>query len=280
MAASTWPERPQFPDINGVNMTDNYATFANDAFAHRSVLITGAASGMGLETARAFASKGAEVVMCDRDTMRLEQHAGTLRESGAKIHAVTVDVGNPDSISKAFAYCDEKLEHLDNVVTCAAIITAKRIFEQDWAHWERVLGVNLLGTFFTVQAGVKRFLESQRGGNIVCVASDAGVYGGGGLIADTAYAASKAGTLSLVKSMARELAGKKVRINALNPGPTDSPMHSHIDRALKDRIAANLPMRRMGKPTDMAAAIMFLCSDAASFTYGSALDVDGGSMFR
>jgi 3-oxoacyl-[acyl-carrier protein] reductase len=104
--------------------------------------------------------------------------------------------------------------------------------------------------------------------------------GGGGLIADTAYAASKAGTLSLVKSVARELAGKKVRINALNPGPTDSPMHSHIDQALKDRIAANLPIRRMGRPEDMAAAILFLCSDAASFVYGSALDADGGSMFR
>jgi 3-oxoacyl-[acyl-carrier protein] reductase len=112
------------------------------------------------------------------------------------------------------------------------------------------------------------------------VASDAGVHGGGGLIADTAYAASKAGTLSLVKSVAREMAGKKVRINALNPGPTDSPMHSHIDPALKERIAANLPMRRMGHPSDMAAAILFLCSDAASFVYSAALDVDGGSMFR
>jgi 3-oxoacyl-[acyl-carrier protein] reductase len=84
----------------------------------------------------------------------------------------------------------------------------------------------------------------------------------------------------MVKSVARELAGKNVRINALNPGPTDSPMHSHIDQSLKERIAANLPMRRMGRPEDMAAAIMFLCSDAASFTYGAALDVDGGSMFR
>ncbi|MBZ9886041.1 SDR family oxidoreductase [Mesorhizobium sp. CA10] len=76
------------------------------------------------------------------------------------------------------------------------------------------------------------------------------------------------------------MAGKKVRINALNPGPTDSPMHSHIDPALKDRIAADLPIRRMGRPEDMAAAILFLCSDAARFVYGAALDVDGGSMFR
>ncbi|MGO7748383.1 SDR family oxidoreductase, partial [Rhizobium ruizarguesonis] len=93
----------------------------------------------------------------------------------------------------------------------------------------------------------------------VCIASDAGVHGGGGLVAATAYAASKAGALSMVTSVARELADKKIRINALNPGPTDSPMHSHIDQSRKDRIAGNLPMRSMGRPEDMAAAIMFLC---------------------
>jgi 3-oxoacyl-[acyl-carrier protein] reductase len=261
-------------------MPQPYTTFVDDCFSGRSVLITGAASGMGLETARAFSSKGAEVVMADRDEAGLDRYGAELRKNGAKIHTVKVDVGDQDSITKAFEYCDANLARLDNVVTCAAIITAKRIFEQDWAHWHRVLDVNLLGSFFTVQAAVKRMLENPEGGNIVCIASDAGVHGGGGLIADTAYAASKAGTLSMVKSLARELAGKKIRINALNPGPTDSPMHSHIDQALKDRIAGNLPMRRMGRPEDMAAAIMFLCSDAASFTYGSALDVDGGSMFR
>lgn len=258
----------------------SYSTFAENCFAGKSVLITGAASGMGLETARAFASKGAEVVMADRDAVGLQRYSAELRETGASIHTVTVDVSDPDSIVEAFAYCDANLARLDNLVTCAAVITAKRIFEQDWAHWHRVLDVNLLGTFFTVQAALKRMLENPDGGNIVCIASDAGVQGGGGLIADTAYAASKAATLSMVKSLARELAGKKIRINALNPGPTDSPMHSHIDPALKERIAANLPMRRMGRPDDMASAILFLCSDAASFTYGSALDVDGGSMFR
>jgi 3-oxoacyl-[acyl-carrier protein] reductase len=218
--------------------------------------------------------------MADRDEAGLERYSADLRQSGAKIHTVRVDVSDQASIAAAFEYCDTNLQRLDNVVTCAAIITAKRIFEQDWAHWRRVLDVNLLGTFFTVQAAVKRMLDNPEGGNIVCTASDAGVHGGGGLIADTPYAASKAATLSMVKSVARELAGKKIRINALNPGPTDSPMHSHIDPALKERIAANLPMRRMGRPDDMAAAIMFLCSNAASFTYGSALDVDGGSMFR
>lgn len=261
-------------------MSQAYPTFADNCFSGRTVLITGAASGMGLETARAFAAKGAEVVMADRDEAGLERYGAELRQGGSTIHTVKVDVGDQGSIARAFDYCDANLARLDNVVTCAAIITAKRIFEQDWEHWQRVLNVNLLGTFFTVQAAAKRMLDNPAGGNIVCVASDAGVKGGGGLIADAAYAASKAGTLSLVKSVARELAGKNVRINALNPGPTDSPMHAHIEPSLKERIAANLPMGRMGRPTDMAAPILFLCSDAASFVYGAALDSDGGSMFR
>ncbi|WP_352630499.1 SDR family oxidoreductase [Mesorhizobium sp. M0496] len=261
-------------------MTAAYATYADDSFAGRTVLVTGAAGGMGLEIARAFLSKGAEVVMCDRDADGLKQCSVDLHALGGKPHTVVADMGDPHSIKRMFDYCDAHLPRLDNIVTCAAIITAKKIPDQDWAHWQRVLGINLLGTFFTVQGAVQRMQANPEGGNIVCVASDAGVHGGGGLIADTAYAASKAGTLSLVKSVAREMAGKKVRINALNPGPTDSPMHSHIDQALKDRIAANLPMRRMGHPRDMAAAILFLCSDAASFVYGAALDVDGGSMFR
>lgn len=261
-------------------MSTPYSTFANDAFAGRTVLVTGAAGGMGYETARAFLSKGAEVVMSDRDADGLNARLKEVRGLSGKAHIVPVDTGDPESIQRMFGYCDANLPRLDNVVTCAAIITARKIPDQDWAHWQRVLGINLLGTFFTVQGAIARMLNNPYGGNIVCVASDAGVHGGGGLIADTAYAASKAGTLSLVKSVARELAGKNVRINALNPGPTDSPMHKHIDPALKERIAVNLPRRRMGRPEDMAAAILFLCSQDSGFIYGAALDVDGGSMFR
>ena len=254
-----------------------YPTFASDAYFGKTVLITGAASGMGFETARVFLSKGAEVVLADRDAEGL---ARAKSELSGKVHTVTVDIGQNDSIEAMFAYCDANLAQLDHVICCAAIITAKKIPDQDWAHWERVMSVNLLGTFFTVKGAVTRMLGNAEGGNIVCVASDVAYHGGGGLIADTAYAASKAGTLSIVKSVARELAGKNVRINALNPGPTDSPMHNHIDPSLKDRIAANLPRRRMGRPDDMAAAILFLCSPEASFVYGSAVDVDGGSSFR
>lgn len=148
-------------------MAQPYSTFADNCYAGRSVFITGAASGMGLETARAFASKGAEVVMADRDAAGLDRYGVELRQTGTRIHTVEVDVSDPESIAKAFEYCDANLARLDNLVTCAAVITAKRIFEQDWAHWHRALDVNLLGTFFTVQAAVRRMLENPDGGNIV-----------------------------------------------------------------------------------------------------------------
>ncbi len=253
--------------------------FAVDHFAGKTVLITGAAGGMGLETARTFAAHGAEVVLADIAADPVNAATKAIVAAGGKAHGLVMDVGDPASIADGFAFIDRTLGRLDNLVTCAAIITAKKIPDQDWAHWRRVLDINLLGTFFCVREAVTR-MRSAGGGNIVCIASDAGVRGGGGLIADTAYAASKAAVLSMVKSVARETAGSGVRINALNPGPTDTPMHTGISAELKARIADGLPMKRMGRPDDMAAAILFLCSSAASFVYGAALDVDGGSMFR
>jgi 3-oxoacyl-[acyl-carrier protein] reductase len=253
--------------------------FTRDHFSGQTVVITGAAGGMGLETSHAFAGHGATVLLIDRDGAAAERAADDIVRQGGKAFATAIDVGNFDSISTAFEFADQKLGKLDHVVTCAAVITAVKALDQTWAHWHRVLDINLLGTFFVAQQALKRMLP-RGSGNIVCVASDAGIRGGGGLIADAAYAASKAGVQSLVKSLAREMAGKGIRINALNPGPSDTPMHSTISQELKDRIAEGLPMKRMGRPSDMAGAILFLCSSAASFVYGSGLDADGGSMFR
>lgn len=253
--------------------------FARDHFAGQGVLITGAASGMGLETAQAFARHGAHVLLTDRDVAGVEAAAAAIRGEGGIADASGLDVSDQGQIEAVFALADARLPALDHLVTCAAIITALKSGQQTRAHWQRVLDVNLLGTFFVVQQALARMVP-RGSGSIVCVASDAGIRGGGGLIADAAYAASKAGVQSLVKSLAREMAGKGVRINALNPGPSDTPLHRGIPRELKDRIAEGLPMKRMGTPEDMAGAILFLCSSAASFVYGTGLDADGGAMFR
>jgi 3-oxoacyl-[acyl-carrier protein] reductase len=253
--------------------------FARDHFAGQTVFVTGAAGGMGLETSRVFARHGATVMLTDCDGAAVERAAAGIVAQGGRAFATALDVGNFESIRAAFAFADQKLGRLDHVVTCAAVITAVKALDQTWSHWHRVLDINLLGTFFVAQQALLRMIP-QGSGSIVCVASDAGIRGGGGLIADAAYAASKAGVQSLVKSLAREMAGKGIRINALNPGPSDTPMHATISQELKDRIAEGLPMKRMGHPSDMAGAILFLCSSASSFVYGAGLDADGGSMFR
>ena len=252
-----------------------WEAFGPDGFADRLAVVTGAAGGIGLEAARAFHAQGARVVMVDVNASLLSQAAVGL--PGAT--AVPLDISDDDQVANAFAQINAEHGPIDHLVHAAAIITAKRFLEQDVAHWRRVLDINLVGSFSVVRAALGPMVD-RGAGTIVVVASDAGFRGGGGLIADAPYAASKAGVLSLVKSVAREFAGSGVRINALVPGPTDTPLHSTVSSELKQRIAAGLPVGRMGRPDDMAAAILFLSSPAARFVYGSALDVDGGSMLR
>lgn len=254
--------------------------FAPDAFSGQVTLVTGAAGGMGREVARAFHQLGAHVWLSDLDADALKTTAAELATPGGPdLVTCPADVADPAAVAELYTTIDEEHGRIDNVVSCAAVITAASALDMTPEHWERVLRINLTGTFSVLQEAVRRMTE-QRRGRIVAVASDAGKRGGGGLVADAAYAASKAGVLSLVKSLAREFAGTGVRINALTPGPTDTPMHRGLTEALKARIAAGLPVGRMGHPTDMAAAIVFLCSPAAAFMYGASLNVDGGALFE
>ncbi|NYH92368.1 SDR family oxidoreductase [Actinopolymorpha rutila] len=252
-----------------------WRAFRTEEFAGRVVLVTGAASGMGRETARAFAAARATLVLADIDHAAVQELAEEIPGS----LAVPVDIGDPASVESLFAKIDSSLGRIDHVAHCAAVIAATRFLDADPAHWRRLLDINLVGSFVVVQQALRRMLPAG-GGTLVVVASDAGFRGGGGLIADAPYAASKAGVLSLVKSVAREFGGRGVRINALAPGPSDTPLHSGISDELKERIASGLPIGRMGRPADMAAAILFLSSSAASFVYGATLDVDGGAMLR
>jgi 3-oxoacyl-[acyl-carrier protein] reductase len=250
--------------------------FAPDVFAGQTVLVTGAGGGMGARIARAFHDLGASVVVTDVDEAAGARAAADIGDRAASHR---LDVTKRSDVEKTFAMVDEQYGRIDHVVTCAAIITAHRTPQITDEEWHRVFDINLYGTFVVCQAALARMV-AQRSGHIVCVASDAGKRGGGGLIADAAYAASKAGVLSLVKSLAREHAGSGVSINALTPGPTDTPMHARVSDELKARIAASLPVGRMGHVDDMASAVVFLCSPAARFIYGASLNVDGGAMFE
>lgn len=252
-----------------------WKTYEPHHFDDRVALVTGAASGIGLETARAFAGLGARTVLLDRDEPALKSAASDL----PRAQVVTADITDQDSVAAAFDQIDHEHGRLDHVAHCAAVITSTPTLEADPEHWRRVLDINLVGTFSIVQAALRRMTESERG-TIVLVGSDAGSRGGGGRIADAVYAASKAGVLNVVKSLAREFAGSGIRVNAIAPGPTDTPLHKHVPDTVKQDIAKGIPLGRMGRPEDIAAGIVFLSSEASSFMNGSALDVDGGTALR
>lgn len=253
-----------------------WTCFAPDTFTDQVVLITGAAGGMGRRVARAFVDLGARVVATDADPVAV---ATVADELGERARGVALDVTDEAAVADVVAELVATEGRLDHLVTSAAVITAHRTPDITAEHWRRVLEINLIGSFTVCREALARMVP-QGSGHIVAIGSDAGKAGGGGLIADVAYAASKAGVLSMVKSLAREHAGTGVSINALTPGPTDTPMHSGITDELKQRIAAGLPVRRMGHPDDMAAAVVFLCSPAARFVYGASLNVDGGALFE
>lgn len=251
--------------------TEPWQSFRVDEFEDRVVLITGAASGMGLETARAFAAHGAKVVLADIDTGGLERASEQLPDS----LIVPFDVADPDSVGALFEEIDKAYGRLEHVAHCAAVIAATGLLDATPQHWRWMLDINLVGSSVIIQQSLRRMLPAGFG-TVVLVASDAGHRGGGGLIADAPYAASKAGVLSLVKSAAREFGGRGVRINALSPGASDTPMHGGLTPTMKERIADGVPMKRMGEPADMAAGMLFLSSNAAAFVYGASLDIDIG----
>lgn len=273
------PEQDDAPSTAEPAGAPAWAVFRPDAFAGRVALVTGAGGGMGEETAAAFAARGAHVLAVDRDADRLAATVERCTELGpGHPTAVTADLGTESGIAEVFASAD-RLDRLDHVVTCAAVITARSALDMDRDHWQRLFDVNVLGTFFVVQEAYRRMLP-RASGTVVMVGSDAGKRGGGGLIADNAYAASKASVLSMAKSFAREFAGSGVRVNALTPGPSDTPLHSGISAELKERIGAGLPVGRMGRADELAAAALFLSGDGASFVYGASFNVDGGSVFE
>jgi 3-oxoacyl-[acyl-carrier protein] reductase len=252
--------------------------FAADAFNDTVTVVTGAAGGMGLATAEIFAAHGGSVVLADRDTERLDAAVAEL-DVGDRAVAVQLDLADPDSIVALFDRAEEAFGEIDNGVNCAGIMSSVPMDAVTPEIWDTVNAINLRGAFLFTQEAYRRMLPHGRG-SVVLVASDAAKRGGGGLIADIPYAASKAGVTSIVKSVSRARAGSGIRINGLCPGASDTPMHSTIDEATKERIAAGIPLGRMGRPLDMARAIAFLSSELASYVYGETINVDGGTVLE
>jgi NAD(P)-dependent dehydrogenase (short-subunit alcohol dehydrogenase family) len=244
-----------------------------------SALITGGGSGVGRSTALRFADEGAAAVtLFDRDAAGMTSVAAEVGERGARAETVVGDVGSVEDCEQAVAAAREATGRLDILVSNAGTDATVPFLEMSLEEWERVIRVNLTASFVLGQLAARSMVEAGHGGSILYTASISGVAASQG---DVHYGASKAGTISLVKSMAMELVGHGIRVNAVSPGPLDTPLSLALLGSEEAMQRARehwpmVPMDRLGRPDEIAAAFAYLASSDAGYTTGQNLIVDGG----
>jgi NAD(P)-dependent dehydrogenase (short-subunit alcohol dehydrogenase family) len=239
-------------------------------------IVTGAASGMGREAVMLFAEEGARVVCADRDLAGAQKAARQASDSGPDSLALEVDIVTQASTRRVAEETIRRFGRIDFLVNYAGVWDPAGIDEIDDARWDRILDVNLKGTFFMCQA-VAPAMIAQRYGRIVLVGSIAARLGGE--MGGPHYAASKGGVISLGRSLARRLGKHHINVNTINPGATDTPMTSTWSLEVKAMMAKATPTGRIGTPIDMARVAAFLVSDYAEWVSGQTIEVNGGYYF-
>lgn len=244
-----------------------------------SALVTGGASGIGRSTAHRFAQEGAaHVTLFDLDAERLEVVAEEVRDLGADPHTVVGDVSRPEDCQRAVDTTVETGGRIDILVSNAGADATVPFLELSLEEWNRVMDVNLTASFLLGQYAARAMVAAGSGGSILYTASISGVAASEG---DAHYGVSKAGIISLVKTMAIELVGHGIRVNAVSPGPLDTPLSLALLGSEEALQAAReswpmVPMDRLGKPEEIAATFAYLASADGGYTTGQNIVVDGG----
>ncbi len=235
-------------------------------------LVTGASQGIGEAIARRFAAEGAVVLAAARSADKLAALVSSIEAAGGKARAVTLDVADPASIAATMKGIADAEGRLDVLVNNAGITEDNLILRMTKESWDRVIATNMTGAFLLSQAAIKMLIR-QRAGRIVNITSVVGLMGNAG---QANYASAKAGLVGLTKSLAREVGSRNVTVNAVAPGYIATAMTEKMTAQAKEALSSQIPLGRLGEPSDVAAAVAFLASDDAAYVTGHVLNVSGG----
>jgi 3-oxoacyl-[acyl-carrier protein] reductase len=223
----------------------------------RRAVITGAASGIGAAIATLYAASGARLLLADRDAARLAIYADACRAAGAKVETVQADVGDETDANRIVDTCIEAFGGIDILVNNAGLLTQARCTDLTTAMWDDMMRVDLRSVFLCARRALPSMI-AQRWGRVINVASQLGIKGGAEL---SHYSAAKAGVIGFTKSLALEVAPDNVLVNAIAPGPIETPLVDGISAAWKQAKSAELPLRRFGRTDEVAPTALLLASD-------------------
>jgi 2-hydroxycyclohexanecarboxyl-CoA dehydrogenase len=241
-------------------------------FANKTAVVTGAASGIGRATALALAGEGADVIVADIDAAGGEATAAAIRQQGQRATFMPIDMTDATSIEAFALAVQAQCGAVDVLVNAAGWGRTAPFVEGTPEFWAKLVALNFVGPMQLAKALLPAMIE-RASGRIVNIASDAGRVGS---LGETVYAGAKGGLIAFTKSLARETARYQINVNCVCPGPTDTPLMAAVPDKVKEALIKAIPFRRLGKPEEVAEAVLFFAGDRAAYVTGQVLSVSGG----
>ncbi len=241
---------------------------------NKVALVTGGAQGIGKTISEELVRNGAHVVLGDVNLEGAQATAEAINNSGGSASAVKIDVSNPAEVKQVFDFIMKDKKPVDILINNAGITRDGLMIRMKEVDWDIVLNINLKGSFLCSQQAAKQMMK-QKSGAIVNIASIVGVMGNFG---QANYSASKAGVIGLTKTLAREVASRGIRVNAVAPGFIDTEMTRVLDESVRQSLIEQIPLAKLGLPEDVARCVAFLVSDRSSYITGQVINVNGGML--